>query len=471
MTGTATAPPPLPRASGSYWSVVGAQLRKNRVAMVAWRLVQGLLVVAAGAPLIAFNVPIVMGSGAGISFPLFENLFDRFLFPNGVDVFFNLLLLVGPAWWLQAKGLGAWRDARVGRAATWRWGLPLGVLAAVLLVQGVAAVTGASSVGWLMVGTWAPGAGARVYGRLARGVWDARALRRSRFALAGIFLVGFALLQGPFASTRPLVDWRVRGLETAASGGFAVFPLVPFHPDNIGERGNGPVDRSLRRPNSVNRLGCDLNGRDVAARLVFGTRISMTIGVIAVAIFILIGIVLGGLAGYYRGKVDIGISRLLEVMLCFPTIFLLLTIIAIMDSRSIFLIMASIGLVGWPGVARLVRGEFLRQSHLDYVVAATAQGIPQRRIIFGHVLPNCMGPVLVSATFGLAGAILTESGLAFLGLGDTTVASWGQMLNSGRNEGQWHLIFAPGFAIFFVVTVFNLLGEGLRDALDPKLRR
>ena len=133
--------------------------------------------------------------------------------------------------------------------------------------------------------------------------------------------------------------------------------------------------------------------------------------------------------------------------------------------------MFAIGFVGWPGVSRLVRGEFLRQRNLDYVVAAKSMGIPERKIIFGHVLPNCIGPVLVSATFGVASAILTESGIAFLGLGDPNAASWGEMLTKGRESMQWHLILAPGFAIFFVVTVFNLLGEGLRDALDPKLRR
>jgi peptide/nickel transport system permease protein len=180
--------------------------------------------------------------------------------------------------------------------------------------------------------------------------------------------------------------------------------------------------------------------------------------------------VLGSLAGYYGGKTDLLIMRLVEVMICFPTLFLILTIIAVFG-RSIFLIMAAIGFVGWPNVARLVRAEFLRQRSLDYVTAALAQGIPQRRVIFRHVLPNCLGPVLVSATFGIAGAILIESSLAFLGLGDPMAVSWGEMLTKGRISQEWHLILAPGMAIFFVVLVFNLLGEGLRDALDPKLRR
>jgi peptide/nickel transport system permease protein len=306
--------------------------------------------------------------------------------------------------------------------------------------------------------------------------------------VAGLFLVAFSLEMGPWKSTRPIVDWLAKAevltpdaaavarWDQEKSGpkpvlGWAAFPPCRFHPDNVGEGGAAPASRSLKRPAWPNLLGCDMNGRDVLARLLFGTRISLTIGLVAVAIFIAIGCVLGSLAGYYGRKTDLAVMRLVEVMLCFPQIFLILTIVAVFETRSIFLIMGVIGVVGWPGVTRLVRAEFLRNRNLDYVVAARALGVPERRVIFGHVFPNCLGPVLVSATFGIASAILTESGLAFLGLGDSTAVSWGQMLNSGRSEGQWHLIYAPGAAIFFVVVVFNLLGEGLRDALDPKLRR
>ncbi|MGH7162333.1 MAG: ABC transporter permease [Planctomycetota bacterium] len=196
----------------------------------------------------------------------------------------------------------------------------------------------------------------------------------------------------------------------------------------------------------------------------------MTIGVIAVAIYVTIGIALGSLAGYFGGRVDILVSRFIEVMISFPLIFLILTIVAVFDTRTIFLVMAAIGVTAWPSVARLVRGEFLVQRNLEYVLAAEALGIPRRRIIFRHVLPNALTPVLVAATFGIASAILTESTISFLGLGDPNAASWGMLLNQGRQSNLEWLILAPGAAIFFTVTVFNLLGEGLRDALDPRLR-
>ena len=460
--------PGEPAEPASYWAVVGAQLRKNRIAMAALALVKALVLVAVLAPFLAANVPLLLREGGAWSSPAVDLLFDRFVYPSGVDVFFNLLLLLGPGWWLAGRvGAGVRRSrAGEGTARLAAFALSLGVLVGFL---GLAVLGGAHLAGRLLLVAGAPGA---VLLGLAYAAGRARWIARARLALAALFLAALALLGGPWRETRALVDWRAKAESVAAEGrGFAVFPLVPFHPDNVGEGGPGPTSRSLARPNARNWLGCDLSGRDVLARLVFGTRVSLTIGLVAVAIFIGIGTALGSLAGYYQGFADIAISRLVEVMICFPSLFLILTIIAVFESRSIFLIMAVIGLVGWPGVTRLVRAEFLRQRNLDYVVAAKAQGIPERRIIFGHVLPNCLGPVLVSATFGIASAILVESGLAFLGLGDTTAASWGQMLNAGRSEGQWHLIVAPGFAIFLVVTVFNLLGEGLQDALDPKLRR
>jgi peptide/nickel transport system permease protein len=218
-------------------------------------------------------------------------------------------------------------------------------------------------------------------------------------------------------------------------------------------------------------LGTDTGGKDVLTTLLYGTRISITIGVLAVAIYVTIGIILGSLAGYFGGWVDILASRLIEVFICLPGLFFILTIIAVFETRSIFLIMLAIGLLGWTRVARLVRGEFLTQRGQDYVTAAEGLGIPKRRIIFRHVLPNALTPVLVSATFGVAAAILTESSIAFLGLGDPDAASWGVLLDKGRNTQYEWLILPPGVAIFFTVTAFNMLGEGLRDALDPKLRQ
>jgi peptide/nickel transport system permease protein len=456
----------------SYWSVVGDQVRRNRVTMAALWLARGMMAVAVGAPLLAMNLPLVARDPAGLSSPIAERLFDRFVFPSGVDVFFNLLLVLGPLWWSASRLGAAIRRRRAGARPAWpvaAWATALAAVGAVLLL---AVRLGGGEAGTLLLVSGLPGALGLAVAHATATPERTAPLRWARVGAVVLFLGGFGLLLGPWRTTRPLVDWTSRAERLEATGaGWAVFPPCRFHPDNVGELGPGPASRSLRRPGGENVLGCDLNGRDVLARLLFGTRISMTIGLVAVAIFVAIGSVLGSLAGYYGGKVDLAVMRLVEVMMCFPSLFLILTIVAVFESRSIFLIMAVIGLVGWPGVTRLVRAEFLRQRNLDYVVAARALGVPESRVIFGHVFPNCVGPVLVSATFGIASSILVESGLAFLGLGDTTSVSWGQMLNAGRFEGQWHLIFAPGLAIFFVVTVFNLLGEGLRDALDPKLRR
>jgi len=165
------------------------------------------------------------------------------------------------------------------------------------------------------------------------------------------------------------------------------------------------------------------------------------------------------------------VLRMIEVMLCFPSFFLILTLRGFVENASVFHIMIIIGVTGWTGIARLVRGEFLRLRRQDFVQAAIALGYTRSRIIFRHVLPNALGPVLVSATFGVAGAIILEASLAFLGLGPTTAPSWGQILTVGRQTKLWALILAPGFAIFVTVSLLNLVGEGVRDALDPKMRR
>ena len=448
----------------SYASIVAAQLGKNRLAMLALRFAICLLAAAVVAPLLAFNVPLLWVEGGSVSFPLLGSLFDRFLFPSGVDLFFNLLLLTLPAWLLTRAVVRTRARRQTAPFAASVLGLAL-----VGLYEVAAVLGGRTATAFAVLGTVLPGAALVLW--LNRAPAGSRARLRRRAALVGLFLAGFAGVL-ILSDTRPWKDWKAVQEDPArADAILAVFPPSPYHPSNVGESQLRSTERVLALPSARYWLGCDTQGRDVFTRLLFGTRISLTIGLVAVGLYVLIGIFFGGLAGYFGGWVDLTISRLIEVMICFPTLFLILTIIAVFETRSIFLIMGAIGFVGWPGVARLVRGEFLRQRNLDYVTAAKAQGLPERRILFRHVLPNCLGPVLVSATFGIAGAILTESGLAFLGLGDKSAPSWGEMLTNGRVSLAWHLILVPGFAIFFVVTVFNLLGEGLRDALDPKLRR
>lgn len=247
-------------------------------------------------------------------------------------------------------------------------------------------------------------------------------------------------------------------------------PLSRFSPDVT------PAQDAPRF--GVYLLGTDELGRDVFARMLEGTFVSLTIGFIAVGISVAVGIFLGGISGYYgRVKlafvsVDTLIMRFVDIMLCFPTFFLILTVVALLPP-SIYNIMIVIGLTSWMGTARFVRAEFLALREQDFVAAARAQAIPEWRIIFFHMVPNAIAPVLVSATIGVATAILIESSLSFLGFGvQPPDATWGNILSDGKGfifDAPW-LTFIPGFTILFVVLAFNLCGEGLREAFNPKLR-
>ena len=243
-------------------------------------------------------------------------------------------------------------------------------------------------------------------------------------------------------------------------------PLIaPYGPAAIN------VYNVLSPPNSAHLLGTDDLGRDVLSRIIWGSRTSLKVGFIAVGIAITIGTVLGAIAGFYGGTIDSLLMRFVDIMLAFPTFFLILAVIAIVEP-SISTIMIIIGLTGWMDVARLVRAEFLTLKERDFVSAARAIGASDSRIIFRHIIPNALSPVFVAATFGIAGAILTESGLSFLGLGvQPPEPSWGNILTSGKDyiTVAWWLSLFPGLAILITVLSYNLVGEGLRDALDPRL--
>jgi len=243
--------------------------------------------------------------------------------------------------------------------------------------------------------------------------------------------------------------------------------LSPYDPQAI------DTYHILEAPSQSHLLGTDALGRDVLSRLIYGARISLLVGIVAVGIATAIGTVLGAIAGFYGGVVDMVIMRLVDVMLCFPTIFLIMAVIAFLEP-SIWNIMAVIGLTSWMGVARLVRAEFLSLRSRDFVLAAKVIGASDWRILFGHILPNAIAPVIVAATLGVGSAILTESALSFLGIGvQPPTPSWGNMLTAGKDniEIAWWLSVFPGLAILITVLAYNLLGEGLREVLDPRTKR
>jgi peptide/nickel transport system permease protein len=228
----------------------------------------------------------------------------------------------------------------------------------------------------------------------------------------------------------------------------------------------------LAPPSWLHWCGTDQLGRDVLSRMIWGAGISLKVGFVATGIAVIIGALLGALAGYYGGWWDAVIMRLVDMMLCFPTFFLILAVIAFLDP-SIWNIMIIIGATGWMGITRLVRADFMSLKERDFVMAARVLGASDTRIIFRHILPNAMTSVLVAATLGVAGAILTESALSFLGIGvQPPTPSWGNILTAGKDniDIAWWLSLYPGLAILITVLGYNLLGEGIRDALDPRLR-
>jgi peptide/nickel transport system permease protein len=243
--------------------------------------------------------------------------------------------------------------------------------------------------------------------------------------------------------------------------------LAPFDPGKIN------LTNVLASPSMNHLFGTDQLGRDVLSRMIWGARISLKVGFVATGVAIIIGTILGAIAGYYGGWVDSVIMRFVDIMLCFPTFFLILAVIAFLEP-SIWNIMIIIGLTGWMGVTRLVRADFISLRERDFVQAARAIGAGDLRIIFLHILPNAMASILVAATLGIAGAILTESALSFLGIGvQPPTPSWGNILTAGKDniDIAWWLSFYPGLAILITVVGYNLLGEGIRDALDPRLKK
>ena len=292
--------------------------------------------------------------------------------------------------------------------------------------------------------------------------------RKKVFRIAAV--TAAVLLLIPFLTKGNYVDrtpWRALSAEMK-NGDFAIFAPMPYGPYETAAVPYMP-------PSREHWLGTDHAGRDVFARMVFGARVSLAVGFLATGVSMLLGTFIGLIAGYKGGKTDLLVMRLVEIVICFPTFLLLLILMSILldygSRQSILLVIAVIGLTGWTGLCRLVRGETLRVRQNAYIQSCEAMGTPLWRILLFHLLPNVSGPIFVSFTFEVAGAILAESSLSFLGFGvQDPTASWGELLRQAFPDPltYWHLMFAPGLAIFLAVCSFNLAGEGLRKALDAK---
>ena len=298
-------------------------------------------------------------------------------------------------------------------------------------------------------------------------VLDCRRLRRQREG--GEVGTGrqTAVLWRRFARNRPAVIGV--GLVLAVYCVALLAPLLaPYDPNAQGDI----VGTRYLSPRSAHPLGTDKYGRDVLSRIIYGSRISLSIGFVAVGIAVTLGTLLGAVSGTFGGRVDWGIMRLVDVVIAFPRIFIVLTLIALYSPR-IWLIVAVLGATSWMGVARLVRAQVLSLKEREFVQATRALGLSRSRVILRHLLPNTLSPIIVAATLMIGDVILTEAVLSFLGLGvQPPTASWGSLINQGRENllGAWWVATFPGLAIVLTVVSYNLVGDGLRDAVDPRLK-
>lgn len=275
--------------------------------------------------------------------------------------------------------------------------------------------------------------------------------RRNKLAMLGLFMVISIILAAILANV-----------------------LAPFDPlkQLIWTEGR---EARLAAPSAKHWMGTDLYGRDILSRVLFGARISLQIGIFATLVTLFIGVPLGAIAGYKGGWVDDLISWLVNVIFAFPFMLFVLAVMAVFKNPSLFLVYTAIGLINWVQICRVTRGQFISLRHREFVEAAKALGLPQSRIIFRHILPNAIAPIIVQATLGMGSIIMIEAGLAFLGFGaPPPTPSWGLMISEGQSylsQGKWWWSVFPGCAIMYTVLAFNFLGDGLRDALDVRLKR
>ena len=297
---------------------------------------------------------------------------------------------------------------------------------------------------------------------------------KTLFLMLIITLVGATIVSKQFVTEQQNVVYSdFREDLKSTNYDWVVMPPIPYAPEDYLRDSNAqPLEAPLENTQYTHWMGTEENGGDVLSRMIHASRIALGIGFIATGIGMFIGVIIGGLMGYFSGIVDMLGMRLVEIFESIPTLFLLLTFVAFFG-RSIYIMMVIIGLTSWSGYARYIRAEFLRLRKMDFVQATIASGLPLRSILFRHMLPNGIAPLLVGISFGVASAILAEATLSFLGLGLVGAPSWGQMLNQAVQSStfNWWMAVYPGGAIFLTVFAYNLMGEALRDAIDPQLAK
>lgn len=473
----------------SYGHRIWNQYRQHTLGMIGLAIVVLFVLAGVYAPFLASSKPIVLFYEGQWYFPLFRYLFFRGFYTTALDQFFNLLMFTLPL------GIAAFRLPQ-------RWRSD--VLISLVIVQMVLFV-------WLMVRlpddpasdpiltqshlaspephTWEQElAFMTPYGQLNL-VLEEQQLRRQHERLQRelkgahlytlwqstrnreaekLHLLGTSTAPHAQAEWQQLLDRR-RWLEAQQRNiRFAIMPLIrPYH----WQEDAGGDDRFNQRVSwwELTRAG----HQDLTAALIFGVRVSLVVGWLAVGIALAIGIPIGALSGYYGGWVDIAICRLMEIWEAMPTFFMLLFVVAVLQTKSIFLVIVVIGIFGWTGFSRYLRGEFFKQRNLPYVEACHALGFNDTYIMFRHILPNAIPPVLTLLPFAIMGAIATESGLSFLGLGEAGSCSWGVLMDEGRQSfpAQSDLLWPPAILLTVLLVAIALVGDALRDAIDPRMTR
>lgn len=475
-----------PEARG-FWADAWSRVlrRPGAIFALSWLAIVAFFAIVA--PLIASGHPLIWrertagpNGSETVSYPLWEHL-------SAADVLLSLVTPLGIIFLLLPLRVARSHRALALLAIAIQAGLTVLACTGAALLLSTFRTTGDDGISRRF--TYSPLVAASVVAGIVALVAFALPLitRRVARALTVLVVAGASAAACSHAWTTPLVDFDRYALAEAAGTGRGTYTLIPWSPiqgrtdlylkppgTTLGQA--QPADASHPFASRPFRLGTDPLGRDVLSQLLHACRLSISIGLVSTGIAVTIGVTLGAIMGYFGGWVETLLFRVVEVFMAIPVLFLLIVAVGVLpgDLRSTYVLMAVIGCVSWTGAARFTRAEFLRLREQDFVQAARAAGLPLRSILFRHMLPNGVTPVLVDASFAIAAAILAEATLSYLGLGPPDQPSWGKLLASATGtvgDFVWWLAVFPGLAIFLTVLSYNLLGEALRDAIDPKLRK